>query len=54
LFEGPGQGRVIRSRKIKFRPDWEAAVTPVVDYLITRKEVDPDRIALYDTVSADI
>lgn len=47
LFEGPGQGRVIRERKIKFRPDWEAAVTPVVDYLITREEVDPDRIALY-------
>ena len=47
LFEGPGQGRVIREQKIIFRPDWEAAVTPVVDYLLTRDEVDPDRIALY-------
>ncbi len=47
LFEGPGQGRVIREQKIQFRPDWEAVVTPVVDYLLTRDEVDPDRIALY-------
>ena len=47
LFEGPGQGRVIRESKIKFRPDWEAVVTPIVDYLITRDDIDPDRIALY-------
>ena len=47
LFEGPGQGRVIRERELKFPPDWEAVVTPVVDYLITRDDVDPDHIALY-------
>ncbi len=47
LFEGPGQGRVIREMDIKFRPDWEAVVTPIVDYLVTRDDVDPDRIALY-------
>ena len=45
-FEGPGQGRVIREQGLPFRPDWEKVVTPVVDYALTRSEVDPDRIAL--------
>ena len=46
LFEGPGQGAVIRLQRLPFRPDWETVVTPVVDYALTRKEVDPKRIAL--------
>jgi alpha-beta hydrolase superfamily lysophospholipase len=46
LFEGPGQGRVIRVQKLPFRPNWETVVTPVVDYAVTRKEVDTQRIAL--------
>ena len=46
LFEGPGQGRVIRVQKLPFRPNWETVVAPVVDYAITRKEVDAKRIAL--------
>lgn len=46
LFEGPGQGRVIREQGIPFRHNWETVVTPVVDYAITRKEVDSKRIAL--------
>jgi dipeptidyl aminopeptidase/acylaminoacyl peptidase len=29
-----------------FRPDWEAVIGPVVDFALTRPEVDPDRIAL--------
>lgn len=45
-FEGPGQGRVIREQKIPFRPEWEKVVAPVVDYALTRPEVDPDHIAL--------
>jgi pimeloyl-ACP methyl ester carboxylesterase len=28
------------------RPDWEAVITPAVDYLLTRPEVDAARIAL--------
>ena len=28
------------------RPDWENVVGPVVDYALTRPEVDPERIAL--------
>lgn len=46
LFEGPGQGEVIREQKIPFRPDWEAVVTPVVDFALTLPQVDPDRIGL--------
>ncbi|MEH7075411.1 alpha/beta hydrolase family protein [Neobacillus drentensis] len=45
-FEGPGQGSVIREQKIPFRYDWEKVVTPVVDYLVTRSEVDTKKIAL--------
>ncbi len=46
LFEGPGQGGVIRMQKLPFRPNWETVVTPVVDYAVKRKEVDAKRIAL--------
>ncbi len=46
-FEGPGQGEMIRVNHIPFRPDWEAVVTPVIDWAVSRPEVDPDRIALW-------
>ncbi|MBU1695043.1 MAG: prolyl oligopeptidase family serine peptidase [Verrucomicrobia bacterium] len=46
LFEGPGQGRVIREQGLPFRPNWETVVTPVVEYALSRKEVDPKRMAL--------
>ena len=45
-FEGPGQGAVIREQMVPFRHDWEHVVTPVVDYLFSRPEVDKSRIAL--------
>ncbi len=45
-FDGPGQGSVIADRGIPFRPDWEAVVTPVVDYAIARTDVDASRLAL--------
>jgi len=45
-FEGPGQGRLIRQHDLPFRPDWENVVTPVVDYALTRPEVDPARLCL--------
>jgi predicted alpha/beta hydrolase len=45
-FDGPGQGSMIVDRGIPFRPDWEAVVTPVVDYAVARPDVDPARIAL--------
>jgi pimeloyl-ACP methyl ester carboxylesterase len=46
-FEGPGQGEVIREQGIPFRYDWEKVITPVVDYALSRPEVDPGRIALF-------
>jgi hypothetical protein len=46
IFEGPGQGSMLFERQIPFRPDWEKVITPVVDYLLSRPEVDPARIVL--------
>jgi cephalosporin-C deacetylase-like acetyl esterase len=46
IFEGPGQGSMLFQRQVPFRPDWENVITPIVDYLRRRPEVDPARIAL--------
>ena len=45
-FEGPGQGAVVREQGLGFRPDWEAVVTPVVDFVMSLPTVDPERVAL--------
>jgi pimeloyl-ACP methyl ester carboxylesterase len=45
-FDGPGQGAALLQQDLVMRPDWEAVTTPVVDYLLTRPEVDAGRIAL--------
>ncbi|WP_342679660.1 alpha/beta hydrolase family protein [Methanofollis sp. UBA420] len=45
-FEGPGQGAVIREQGLAFRPDWETVMTPAVDWLLARPEVDQGRVAL--------
>ncbi|MEU6216717.1 alpha/beta fold hydrolase [Streptomyces sp. NPDC047022] len=45
-YDGPGQGAALREQGMVFRPDWEAVVTPVVDYALTRPEIAPDRLAL--------
>jgi dienelactone hydrolase len=45
-FDGPGQGAALHRQHLSFRADWEHVVTPVVDWLLTRPEVDPARIAL--------
>jgi hypothetical protein len=46
IFEGPGQGSMLFQRQVPFRPDWENVITPVVDYLRSRRDVDHSRIAL--------
>jgi hypothetical protein len=46
IFEGPGQGAMLFQRQVPFRPDWENVITPVIDYLLSRPDVDPARIAL--------
>jgi alpha-beta hydrolase superfamily lysophospholipase len=45
-FDGPGQGAALIKQRLYMRPDWERVVTPVVDYALSRPEVDPQRIAL--------
>ena len=52
MFEGPGQQSMLFERDIPFRPDWEKVLTPVVDYLLTRDDVDPDKIGLYGVSQA--
>ena len=45
-FDGPGQGMPMRQQKLPFRPDWEAVVTPTVDYALTRPDVDGNNLVL--------
>jgi pimeloyl-ACP methyl ester carboxylesterase len=45
-FDGPGQGGALLEQGMTMRPDWENVVRPVVDYALTRREIDPNRIAL--------
>jgi hypothetical protein len=45
-FDGPGQQAALYEQGIPFRPDWEAVLTPVVDAMLTRPDVDPDRLAV--------
>ena len=40
VFDGPGQQSMLFERHIPFRPDWEHVITPVVDFLRQRPEVD--------------
>jgi pimeloyl-ACP methyl ester carboxylesterase len=46
-YDGPGQGAALREQKLVFRPDWEAVITPVIDYAVTRPEIDPAKIVLF-------
>ncbi len=46
-FDGPGQGAALRAAKITFRHDWENVLGPVIDFALTRREIDRDRIALF-------
>jgi len=45
-FDGPGQNSLLWLQGIPFRPDWENVITPVVDYVCGRPDVDGNRIAL--------
>ncbi|WP_406137720.1 alpha/beta hydrolase family protein [Streptomyces sp. NBC_01089] len=49
VLDGPGQGSTVREQGLHFRPDWEAVVTPAVEFALTLPEVDADRIALVGT-----
>lgn len=40
--DGPGQNAALVRRQIPFRPDWEAVLTPLLDAVLARPDVDPD------------
>ncbi|WUD77681.1 alpha/beta fold hydrolase [Streptomyces sp. NBC_00510] len=46
VYDGPGQGHVLFVEEVVFTPRWEKVVTPLVDWLTARSDVDPGRIAL--------
>lgn len=46
-YDGPGQGAVLRESGLVFRHDWEAVLTPVLDYCQTQPEIDSKAIALF-------
>jgi pimeloyl-ACP methyl ester carboxylesterase len=48
IAEGPGQAGFLRFYpNVAFRPDYEVPVGAMVDYVLSRGEVDPQRLALY-------
>jgi hypothetical protein len=47
IFDGPGQQSMLFERGVPFRADWEHVITPLVDFLSDRPEVDASRIVLY-------
>jgi len=52
VFDGPGQQSVLFERGVPFRPDWEKVLTPVLDALLARPEVDAGRVAVYGVSQA--
>jgi pimeloyl-ACP methyl ester carboxylesterase len=46
LVDGPGQGRALIKQGLRMRPDWETVIRPVIDFAVTRAEIDPARIAV--------
>jgi alpha-beta hydrolase superfamily lysophospholipase len=47
IFDGPGQQSMLFERGVPFRHDWEHVITPVVDFLLARSDVDPAQLVLY-------
>ncbi|HET9915744.1 MAG TPA: alpha/beta hydrolase, partial [Candidatus Binatia bacterium] len=46
LVDTPGRGSSIYLKGIKTRPDYEVPGRACIDYLVSRPEVDPERVAL--------
>ena len=45
--DGPGHGGMLREKKLCAPPDSERVAKAVIDYLVTRSDVDPNRIGLH-------
>ena len=46
IFDGPGEGGMLFEKNQTFVPEWERVITPIVDWLRRRSDVDRDRIVL--------
>lgn len=46
-FDGPGQQSMLFDKGLPFRPDWEAVITPVVDFLLARRDVSKRKLAIW-------
>ncbi|MEJ8654487.1 alpha/beta hydrolase [Streptomyces sp. MS1.AVA.3] len=46
VYDGPGQGQLLFVDQVVFTPRWETVVTPLVDWLSARSDVDTGKIAL--------
>ena len=47
VFDGPGQGAMLVRDDVTMVGDWERVVAPVVDAMLARPDVDPERIVLH-------
>lgn len=47
IYDGPGQQNMLFDRAIPFRGDWEAVLTPIVDSLSERSDVDDSALFAY-------
>jgi hypothetical protein len=47
VFDGPGQQSMLFERGVPFRYDWEAVLTPVIDALVARPDVDASALTGY-------
>jgi hypothetical protein len=45
-FEGPGQGGMLYQDRIPMRPDFEAVLTPAIDWLVAQEDIDPAKLVL--------
>lgn len=52
FFDGPGQQSALVDQNLPLRPDWETVLTPVLDLLTARTDVDPEKIAVYGPAEA--
>jgi hypothetical protein len=52
VYDGPGQQSMLFERGVPFRPDWEAVLTPVVDAVVARPDVDAAPLTAYGVSQA--
>ncbi|GAA3828546.1 alpha/beta hydrolase family protein [Streptomyces chiangmaiensis] len=46
VYDGPGQGQMLFLNRVVFTPSWEHVVSPLVDWLVSRSDVNGDKIAV--------